>query len=677
MQSIFRLAWCTDSTGDDKPEKTMFTKMRQPPVVDIPLFSKLKRKRSGSPSFEPVTTIEDAKRRKLSGHDCKGVSLPGKRQPDTPIIVDSSKLESHSTTRFAPPQQSTVDVPLLTPENSFIAPNSVAKNAEPTPPPSAKFTERSCSSEKPDVSEGIMQSHLQDVIDHQFNLEILLKHRELRLIEQELAKCQTALEQLRRCEIIPYPGVSGLSESLSTGTGPALGAQPGYSQPQAPAPWGVTDGPYTRHYAKWLLNDPTFDSVPLNSMIPAYDNFAVQSEGRATRNSGSGPGKTSRSRSIRDSFGNLNQSLPNYPTQPRGKQGPLVIRRLADNQFVKLICNNCQRGDFSSVQGFLNHCRIAHKVDYKSHEAAALDCGKVLEEDESHLVPQNTAVATTKAPKQQQAPKSVATPVVPAPLAGFVHPLNAPVLPRYTWKIQAEAARASASKTLNGQTKSTNKIEKSPASASFHATPLIESSSAPYLSARFAKRGLGGDLQRVTSQAREKVDLGPEVAEDDELMSAASETPKSNGISCIGVSRPMFAPAHDGSHGHKGRHQPTSRPRPSPIMPRHVPSSSVEAPDSPHDSNLSPHAVDSNPGLVSDHEDDDGASDLDEAQSERHQSPGAVSGLGALRSRACGDGLDAELEVDVDDEADGHSVLIRPRSLGLQMRSSGSPSGAK
>ena len=50
---------------------------------------------------------------------------------------------------------------------------------------------------------------LQQVIDNEFNMQILMKHNELRLIEQELAKCQIALEQLRRCEIQPFPGFEG------------------------------------------------------------------------------------------------------------------------------------------------------------------------------------------------------------------------------------------------------------------------------------------------------------------------------------------------------------------------------------------------------------------------------------------------------------------------------------
>lgn len=72
-----------------------------------------------------------------------------------------------------------------------------------------------------------------------------------------------------------------------------------------------------------------------------------------------------------------------YGQQQKAKTRPtVVLRRSTDGLLVKLVCNNCQRGDFSSIQGFLNHCRIAHKVDYKSHDAAAIDCGRPVDENE-------------------------------------------------------------------------------------------------------------------------------------------------------------------------------------------------------------------------------------------------------------------------------------------------------
>ncbi|KAI9653910.1 MAG: hypothetical protein M1831_005595 [Alyxoria varia] len=46
-------------------------------------------------------------------------------------------------------------------------------------------------------------SHLR--IDFHLNYDIIQKHNELSLIEQELAKCMISLEQLRRCHLVPDP----------------------------------------------------------------------------------------------------------------------------------------------------------------------------------------------------------------------------------------------------------------------------------------------------------------------------------------------------------------------------------------------------------------------------------------------------------------------------------------
>ena len=40
-----------------------------------------------------------------------------------------------------------------------------------------------------------------------------------------------------------------------------------------------------------------------------------------------------------------------------------------------MTCPDCNRFDFSNVQGFINHCRIAHKIEYASHDDAVRHCG--------------------------------------------------------------------------------------------------------------------------------------------------------------------------------------------------------------------------------------------------------------------------------------------------------------
>lgn len=106
---------------------------------------------------------------------------------------------------------------------------------------------------------------IRTTIDEQFSIEIILKHRELGDIEKEIAKTQVALEQLRRCSLVPY----------ADSTEAQLHAQLNYTPPAAnpdnipdfaPPPEGVVDGPYTRHYRQWLISHQRFDGLG----APAY-----------------------------------------------------------------------------------------------------------------------------------------------------------------------------------------------------------------------------------------------------------------------------------------------------------------------------------------------------------------------------------------------------------------------
>lgn len=243
----------------------------------------------------------------------------------------------------------------------------------------------------PGVSEGLTDQSSPDtkqvegVIQFQLSLEILNKHNELRLIDQELAKCQIALEQLRRCHLIPYPVNCPTPEQMldiSSGKGPAMRKRPGETVPEWAAPYGVVDGPYARHYAKWLIPDPKFDGV-----LPAWQGLCAQPsaplsamEGRTTRNSVGDNVAPSNSRASRGPSAPKLHSLNTGYAQPKQK-APCVVKR-SDGKTVKLVCVDCHRENFSSTQGFINHCRIAHKRDYKSHEEAAVHCGHPIEVDE-------------------------------------------------------------------------------------------------------------------------------------------------------------------------------------------------------------------------------------------------------------------------------------------------------
>ena len=94
---------------------------------------------------------------------------------------------------------------------------------------------------------------LRSQIGEQFDIEILLKHREIYAIEAEIAKTQVALEQLRRVQTLPY------ADSPEAQLLHQLNYNPLTADAYAPPPEGVVDGPYTRHYRQWLLRDARFD----------------------------------------------------------------------------------------------------------------------------------------------------------------------------------------------------------------------------------------------------------------------------------------------------------------------------------------------------------------------------------------------------------------------------------
>ncbi|KAK4549805.1 hypothetical protein LTR36_005106 [Oleoguttula mirabilis] len=519
-------------------------------------------------------------------------------------------------------------------------------------------------------------SPLQQVIENEFNIQILTKHNELRLIDQELAKCQVALEQLRRCELRPYPGAERPSASVSAGTGPSIAPSPSQHRASHPAPHGVTDGPYTRHYRQWLLHDPQFESEPVLALPPA--NGAVDAVARSTRGGGSARKSLPKAFTLPSKPGDALHSLPNYPSSAsKDKSAPLVLRRSTDGQLVKLICNNCLRGNFSSIQGFLNHCRIAHKVDYKSHDAAAVDCGRLLDEHEAaSLSPE--ALAAVAAVHKPSASRSSSTTTTPYKTLNFVHPMNFTGSGGLQGPTPQQAKAGKVRKPVPVQPLA------SAVPQSYNTSSFTPSSQAPRLSAHFAKYQLGGNLEQAIAIAKQKVDMSADedMSSPDALDSASPSTPAFGSRTVAGTSRagslaPPGVTVRPPSR--KGHREPVQRHRPSPLSHAHTSGLAAprhehgEIPESPqdHSPNLSPHTADSNPGLVSDHEDDDHGS-----ASEDEVPQAAIAHSLGVRRGGCTDNM--EIDVAVDDDLDQRGVVIRRNSMlagdNRGLRTAGSPS---
>lgn len=534
--------------------------------------------------------------------------------------------------------------------------NPVAPSSHPTPSPtiapsphsvaSPVASSKVASAQPPaQAASGFMDvNRLRDTITAQLSLEVLLKHNEMRLIDQEIAKCQVALEQLRRCAEIPYPGssVTGPQADVSAGIGASVLPPGNGTAPISPAPWGVTEGPYSRHYKRWLLPDPRFDGGELDSNVFAGTGAPLV-EGRSTRGNpvdfsalaGKAP------RLSRNSTGAKLQSLPNGYPVVKEKVGPMLIRRKSDRVLVKLVCIDCHRENFSSTQGFINHCRIAHSRNYASHDAAAVEAGVPVEVDESGMV-----IGGGPAPRQPT-PTSHAPPPVSTP--GHVHPLirssqlptpakndtlptpsKRSATPRKGSRGNMAAAVATppASVPPNGQAGRPAKPVKLDANPSFLASPAT-----PHLSALMRDRGLGLNMDKLVAESKMRVDLSG--LSDDEAEDDSPELGQDPAQQGVGAARqlmrtPGAQAASERSDGRKGLERAThgpqslpdmtpSRPQSSePFLPPELPSASSriatantlrEGDGVDHPPHLSPNTIESNqaPSLVSDYGDDYGA----------------------------------------------------------------------
>lgn len=373
----------------------------------------------------------------------------------------------------------------------------------------------------------------EEAIQMQFGLEILLKHDELRLINQELARCQVALEQLRRCHLIPYPVQCPTPRQMldiSSGKGPALEAPHGKTVPRWAPPFGVVEGPYARHYAKWLIPDPLFDGIqPEPQGLAETGRARHAAEGRATRSSISDVAGSGKQRPARGTAGQRLQALSSGYPQPKDKQSPCTVKR-SDGVTVKLVCIDCHRWDFSSTQGFINHCRIAHKRDFKSHEEAAVHCGHPIEVDESGAIVGDDHRAPPAAP------------------SGLVHPLarSESVTEHQAYKALSSRLRLSLDLYKAGKLTGVASIPGVPnssarapvrARADQPSHSFVGSSDVPYLSRLMQKKKLTGNLKEEVTDAKTKVEwdwLSPPEESD-------AEEPGAGGVS--GTPEKVLAPA--------------------------------------------------------------------------------------------------------------------------------------
>ena len=71
--------------------------------------------------------------------------------------------------------------------------------------------------------------------------------------------------------------------------------------------------------------------------------------------------------------GSTNRPYQHTRARSAGNLG-LVVRN-ADEHLVKVVCPDCERDTFSNIQGFLNHCRMAHGREHLTRDEAVQKYG--------------------------------------------------------------------------------------------------------------------------------------------------------------------------------------------------------------------------------------------------------------------------------------------------------------
>ncbi|KAF2231239.1 hypothetical protein EV356DRAFT_452426 [Viridothelium virens] len=615
MQTIFRLPWATEQVG----ERLDYQKPRQSPMVEIPYLNKFKRKRSDSADLPLATNTPETKRQK-GAVEC----FQDKHAPEMDTLKSTPIVEAHGEKKSGMKEKSQVK-PADKEKAQFRQAPLDQQPPSSSPKPENVPPKQPTSCQDTVLNMNQASNSLSETIQIIINQEILLKHRELRLIEQELAKCQISLEQIRRCQLIPYPGSQRITEAVSSGTGPAVEPHSGFTRPQYAAPWGVTDGPYARHYSKWLIPNTNFDSVSQQQLQAYNQSFAPGAEGRSLRGGQTADPRQSiggKGRLSRISTGGNFQSLPaDYPT-PKEKAGPLIIKRASDGQLVKLVCTDCHRGNFSSAQGFLNHCRIAHHRDYKSHDAAAIACGQPVDPNE---------VST---PMETQQPSSATAP--PSSNSQLVHPY-------ITAEPPAELRAAS---------------RLSKRASLLTSSPFAPSPATPHLSQWLQRNGSNIDLAQLVATSREKVDIGSEPEEsgdESELPTPARGVRPMTGVGVAQapLDRPSSRKGHRQPQGSSKIQARSAPSRPTSLAPPRL-AQIPRAEEIPETPELSPHTLESNPGLVSDRGEDD---EDEDARSEHHPDPD-----GNVRMRDSNGSVKLlDGETDIVDDAGSDRELVGPR----------------
>ncbi|KAG0020294.1 YEATS domain-containing protein 2 [Entomortierella chlamydospora] len=187
------------------------------------------------------------------------------------------------------------------------------------------------SSSTPDSNVDTTRQKIVDIIEHQFDLEILLRHAEGATIAQELAKAERMLEDLRHAILSERQGSPYGNSTVSRTIG---GPDSHQSNRQS-------SRRTTAYYGRDVRQPEAL--------------YAVRADGQFVKY---GPKRISNLFCSPGSRARVNRVLG---------------------------CPKCDRYDFGSIQGLINHMRLSHKLVFKNTEEGVRYCGIVVPSSEVPL----------------------------------------------------------------------------------------------------------------------------------------------------------------------------------------------------------------------------------------------------------------------------------------------------
>ncbi|KAJ1916210.1 hypothetical protein H4219_003923 [Mycoemilia scoparia] len=186
------------------------------------------------------------------------------------------------------------------------------------------------------------------IIEQQFNLEIYMKQREIHQLESSIQKTQIMLDVVQSSILNKHNGItpnnSGLLSIALSGKDKRFG--------------GLSRNTFSN-----LLSSSSNISTPP----------PVRQSARNVNYSEFYDNSTSTRGYRRDRLSTINSS------------SGCLYAQTQDEKFIRITCPGCGRTNFATFQGFINHCRIVHEMEFTSHAEAANICGVLVENDQAEI----------------------------------------------------------------------------------------------------------------------------------------------------------------------------------------------------------------------------------------------------------------------------------------------------